>query len=122
MRPQVPISIALLTFGIVAEVARELCFKLAAQRSQPEVAGYLLRVMKMPLTWSGIVLWVFEAVAWVAVLGIVPLSVAYPIATLTYALVPLAGVMVLRERLNREQLIGASLVVLGVAWIGWDQL
>jgi drug/metabolite transporter (DMT)-like permease len=86
------------------------------------VDGYLLRVMKMPLTWSGIVLWVFEAVAWVAVLGIVPLSVAYPIATLTYALVPLAGVMVLRERLNREQLIGASLVVLGVAWIGWDQL
>jgi undecaprenyl phosphate-alpha-L-ara4N flippase subunit ArnE len=116
------IVIALLAFCVIAEVARELCFKVAAARSDPEANGYLLRVIQKPLIWGGIVLWVFEAVAWVAVLGGVPLSVAFPIATLTYAVVPVAGVLLLRERLRGGQCLGAVLVAAGVIWIGWDQL
>ena len=122
MMPAKLLGIALLALCVVAEVARELCFKVAASRSAPEADGYLLRVVRKPMTWGGILLWVLEAVAWVAVLGSLPLSVAYPIATLTYAAVPVAGVFILRERLHRGQIIGALLVAAGVIWIGWDQL
>lgn len=115
-------GIALLAFCVVAEVVRELCFKVAALRSEPEADGYLLRVVRKPMTWGGIALWALEAVAWVAVLGGLPLSVAFPIATLTYAAVPVAGMLVLGERLNRGQFVGAAMVVLGVVWIGWGQL
>jgi undecaprenyl phosphate-alpha-L-ara4N flippase subunit ArnE len=115
-------GVVLLALCVVAEVARELCFKLAALRSSPEMDGYFLRVVRKPLTWSGMVLWALEAVAWVAVLGSVPLSVAFPIATLTYAAVPVAGVLILRERLSRGQIMGAVLVTTGVAWIGWGAL
>jgi drug/metabolite transporter (DMT)-like permease len=116
------IGFALLALCVIAEVVRELCFKVAASRPDPEVDGFLLSVMRRPVTWAGVFLRILETVAWVAVLGSMPLSVAFPIATLSYAAVPMAGVLVLRERLQRVQVVGAVLVAVGVAWIGWDQL
>lgn len=113
---------ALMAVCIGAEVARELCFKLAATRSQPERAGYMWRVIGRPLVWAGIALWLLEALAWVAVLGSLPLGVAFPLITLSYAAVPLAGMFLLGERLHRSQVIGAALVVLGVGCIGWGRL
>lgn len=122
MSPVQVSGMALLVFCICAEVAREICFKLGASRSAPERDGYFLRVVRTPLIWGGIVLWGLEAVAWVAVLGMLPLSVAFPIATLTYAAVPVTGVLLLRERLSRGQMAGAVLVTTGAVWIGWGGL
>jgi hypothetical protein len=46
-------------------------------------------------------------------LEIAPLSVAYPITTLPYAGIPIAGALVFRERLTRGQVAGAVLIA---AW------
>lgn len=119
MKPLHLVAIALLLFCVLAEVGRELCFKHVASTGTATHESYLLRVLRTPLIWVGILLWVFEAVAWVAVLGSMPLSVAFPIATLSYAMVPMAGVTMLGERLGRAQVTGAALVALGVAVIAW---
>ena len=109
-----------LVFCVGAEVSRELCFKVAAMRSEPERAGYVWRLARRPLVWLGVGLWTTEVFAWVIVLGSMPLSVAFPIITLGYVAVPLAGMAVLGERLNRVQITGAALVVLGVGFVGWS--
>lgn len=115
-------AILWLVFCVVAEVCRELCFKAAAMRSAPQRAGYARRLVRRPLVWTGIAIWTAEIFAWVVVLGSVPLGVAFPIITLGYAAVPLAGMVVLGERLNRVQVVGSVLVVLGVGCIGWSRL
>jgi drug/metabolite transporter (DMT)-like permease len=115
-------AILWLVFCVAAEVCRELCFKVAAMRSSPQRAGYAWRLARRPLVWAGVGLWSAEILAWVVVLGSVPLGVAFPVMTLGYAAVPLAGMAVLGERLNRVQIAGAALVVLGVGCIGWSRL
>lgn len=115
-------AIALLLLCVLAEAGRELCFKVAAAGSAPAHRGYVVRVIQSPLVWGGMLLWVLETFAWVAVLGSLPLGIAFPLMALSYAAVPAAGVMFLGERLNQVQIAGAVLVMLGVGCVGWTQL
>jgi drug/metabolite transporter (DMT)-like permease len=71
-------------------------------------------VLAQPLIWIGIALWVVESIAWVFVLQRTPLSMAFPVMTLSYATVPLAGLVLLRERMTPKQMLGAGLIFSGV--------
>ena len=102
-----PAVIGLLVFCILAEIAYQVSFKLGAGRAGRD-GGPLVGVAVQPLVWLGIVIWSVEAVVWVLVLQRAPLSLAYPVMTLNYAAVPLAGVILLRERLSRSQIAGAA--------------
>ena len=108
--------LALLGFCIVTEIARELSFKRASTGAQASTS-YVLGLAKQPLLWLGIAFWAVEVVAWILVLEHAPLSLAYPIMTLTYAGIPLAGALALRERLSRTQMLGAVLVAAGVGCV-----
>lgn len=111
------IIIGLLAYCVFAEIARELCFKAAADGAQ-DAANYAVGLVRGPLLWLGLILWISEAVALVLVLGTVPLSVAYPVTTLPYAGIPIAGALLFRERLSRSQIAGAALIAAGVACVG----
>ena len=113
--------LALLSFCITAELARELSFKTASLRAQPQ-ENYVLGLAKQPLLWAGIVFWAVEVVAWIVVLQHAALSLAYPIMTLTYAAIPLAGALLLKERLTRGQTLGAILVAAGVLCVALSGL
>jgi undecaprenyl phosphate-alpha-L-ara4N flippase subunit ArnE len=76
--------------------------------------------MRRPQVWIGVLLWATGAFAWIGVLQILPLGVAFPLETSTYAVIPLAAMLLLRERLRKPQLAGAALVVLGVACVAWS--
>lgn len=110
-------SAGLLAFCVLAEIARELCYKqaTAAAASDGPASRSLLH---QKLLWTGIALWGVELVAWIAVLETLPLGIAFPIMSLTFAGVPLASCWLLGERLTRRHLAGVSLVTLGVACIG----
>jgi drug/metabolite transporter (DMT)-like permease len=112
-------SIALLIVPcVLAEVLRELCFKIGARHASAAQAGYALAIAQQPVVWLGIGCWVAELVLWLLVLQVLPLGVAFPLMALTYAAVPLAGVVLLGERLNGSQLAGVVLVAIGVACVG----
>jgi undecaprenyl phosphate-alpha-L-ara4N flippase subunit ArnE len=117
----VPASLGLLAFCIAVETAQQLSFKAGADRAG-EAAGFVRGVVTQPLIWLGIALWVVESIAWVLVLQKTPLSVAYPFMTLSYAAVPLGGVLVLKEKLSRRQLVGAALIFGGVICVGLSGL
>ena len=108
-------SLALLGFCVLAEIARELNFKAASLQAAPE--RYVISLMRQPLLWGGIFLWVLEVAVWLLVLEHTSLAVAFPITTLTYAGTPLAAALVLNEPLSRRQKMGAGLVSLGVLCI-----
>ena len=112
-----PAALGLVGFCIVAEIGRELCFKRAADASGASET-YAAMVARQPVLWLGLVFWAVEIVAWVVVLQTTRLSLAYPLMTLTYAGVPLAGHLLHKERLGRAQMFGAGLVALGVVCVG----
>ena len=111
-----PAILSLLAFCIVTEIARELSFKRAASVAQDK-ESYARALALHPLLWVGIAFWAVEVIAWILVLEHAALSLAYPIMTLTYAGVPLASALLLRERLSRLQIMGAVLVALGVGCV-----
>ena len=63
-----------------------------------------------------------ESVVWLLVLEQAPLSIAFPIMSLTYAATPIAAALVLEERLTRRQAIGAALVTLGAVLVSISDL
>jgi multidrug transporter EmrE-like cation transporter len=121
MLPLTTFVIALLSFCITAEIAREVSFKSASMKAQPQT-NYALALAQQPLLWLGIVFWAVEMVAWILVLQHAALSLAYPIMTLTYAAIPLAGTLLLKERLTRGQSFGAALVATGVLCVALSEL
>lgn len=56
-----------------------------------------------------------SGVCWLYVLRVAPLSRAYLLSSLTYVVVPLAGVYVFGERLRLLHAVGMVLILAGVA-------
>jgi undecaprenyl phosphate-alpha-L-ara4N flippase subunit ArnE len=112
-----PAALALLAFCIVAETVQQLSFKVGGGRAE-RAASFARGVALQPLIWLGLALWVVESIAWVLVLQKTPISLAYPVMTATYATVPLMGVLLLKERMTRRQLVGAVLIFAGVVGVG----
>ncbi len=113
------IALGLLAFCVFAETVQQVSFKSAAN-VDGEISGSALRFARQPLVWLGAAIWVVESIAWVQVLQRTPLSLAFPIMTLSYAAVPLAGVLLLGERLSIRQVFGAGLIFLGVVCVGFS--
>lgn len=112
-----PAAAGLVAFCVLAETAQQISFKLGSARAEG-VAGWAGAILRQPLIWAGVGLWAVESIAWVLALQRLPLTVAYPMMTLTYATVPVAGLVLLRERMSRRQLAGAGLIFAGVALVG----
>ena len=104
--------IALIGLCILLEAAEQLCFKCAANDSS------LLKTLTKPILWAGVLLWSVELVAWTNVLEHVPLSIAFPIMSLTYITTLMAGALVFKERVNKRHAMGALLIAAGVACVG----
>jgi len=97
----------------------QLALKLASSRfvSPPSEHGFLASLIAQfvhPLTLSAVALYVGSLLLWLIALRDVPLSVAYPFAGLTIALVAVLGSVVLGEGLAWPQAIGIAMIAAGV--------
>lgn len=102
----------LLATCILAEAARELCFKKAAD------GRTIGEALTDPLVLTGLVCWLVEMVAWIEVLQHVPLSLAFPLTALVYVVIVIGGAVFLKEKVTFQHATGALLIAAGVAWIG----
>lgn len=109
---------------IALDVAREVCFKMSARIaaftapvSTPHQTIFSIKPAAM---WGGfgVLLWGIEILAYAKALSILPLSVAFPILSLTYAATPLAGRLLLGERITVQRWAGIGFVTVGVMAIG----
>ncbi len=93
----------------------QLALKYALDRG----SSFSLRLLlKSPWFWTWFFCYAFSTVLWLLALRTVPLSQAFPILGLQFALVPIASKWILRESMFGRQWLGVAAIVLGVALVG----
>lgn len=113
-------SALLIGFVLLGLVGSQLCMKAGLGRSGPvtfaggEGLGGLFRLMREPFAWAGLALTGLAAVAWLAVLSRLDLSVAYPFLSLSYVLMLFAAHWLFHDSLGWPRLVGALLICAGL--------
>lgn len=113
MKFPVKLMIALLVIDVMVMV-----FYKAAELSVPANQPYYSYLAMQPALWLGLVFSLLQLWTWTSILARTKLSVAYPIASLSYPLTMLAAQWIFSERLNIYVWLGGLLITLGVAIIG----
>ena len=79
------------------------------------VVSYYLNVFTKPQVWVGTVCYIVSALLWMAVLGMMDISAAYPIfVSGAFLLVTMAAILLFREHVNWVRIVGILVVVLGI--------
>lgn len=111
--------IVLLAISIVCDVFGQLAFKLGADRlPEPDAVGlkvFLRSLVGEPWLLCGIAIYAIEFLVWIRVLALVPLGIAFPIASLNVLGIVLASRAILGEPVGRKQWAGAVILTAGVA-------
>jgi drug/metabolite transporter (DMT)-like permease len=111
-------SVALLLFSVIAAATGQIMLKHGMQVATTRVraSGGSLAVHAATSSWVllGLVVFAVSALAWLATLSRVPLSVAYPFNALGYLVILTASIMVLHERATLLTWAGSLLVVSGL--------
>ncbi|WP_413988550.1 EamA family transporter [Labrys okinawensis] len=114
------LAILVLAGTICCDVIGQLCFKVGLDDPSISIQArpIWLRVIGSPLIWLGLATYAVEIAAWLFVLSRLPLSVAFPLAGLSYCGIALASRFILRESISRRRWIGTILIALGAAVVG----
>jgi multidrug transporter EmrE-like cation transporter len=111
-------SVALLLFAVVSAATGQVMLKhgmgVASARAAHSGGSLALRAATSPWVLLGLVVFGVSAVAWLAALSQVPLSVAYPFNALGYLVILTASIVILHERANALTWAGTFLVVSGL--------
>jgi drug/metabolite transporter (DMT)-like permease len=109
-------TLALILAAVVFSAAGQLFLKTGAQHvAYLSGQQFLFAAARNVFVISGISAWAASTLCWLYVLRVAPLSKAYLLSSLTYVLVPLAGVAVFGEHLRRVHVLGMVLILVGVA-------
>ncbi len=111
-------SVALLLFAVSSAAAGQVMLKHGMQiaTSRAASSGSSLVVSAATSAWVllGLVVFGVSALAWLATLARVPLSVAYPFNALGYLGILVASVLILHERASVWTWAGSLMVVSGL--------
>lgn len=113
-------SLPLIFFSVACGVAGQITLKLGMSQVGQIGANALqqplqvaLRVFTSPLVIVGLGLYVLGALSWLTVLSRVPLSFAYPLVALSYAVTPVLALVLLRETVPSLRWLGILTICLG---------
>jgi multidrug transporter EmrE-like cation transporter len=104
-------TLALTVYGQIVMKWRALTLVPASQGR----IDYLISMYTDPWVLSVFVCAVGASVSWALAIERMPLTLAYPFMALTFALVPIASTVFLRESLSFFQVMGTVLIVVGIA-------
>jgi len=91
--------------SVACDVVGQLCLKLGADKLPASGTGWVL---------AGIATYVAEFFIWLRILAEVPLSIAFPVASLNFLAITFASSILLGERVGTRQWLGACLITCGV--------
>jgi len=107
----------------IVESVAELFFKkgtLATGITNVTLCNFFVFISKMLIVlnlWFGICLYILNFFLWIIVLSKIDLSVAYPIGSTTYIIVPLLSIIFLGERVSLIRWIGIVSIIIGIYFI-----
>jgi multidrug transporter EmrE-like cation transporter len=111
-------SALLLVFAVSTAATGQLMLKhgmqLASARAARSGGSLVVSAATSPWILLGLAVFGVSAVAWLAALSKVPLSVAYPFNALGYLVILTASILILHERANVLTWLGSLLVVSGL--------
>jgi multidrug transporter EmrE-like cation transporter len=111
-------NVALVLFAVstaaVGQVMLKHGMQTATSRASHSHGSLVISAATSPWVLLGLLVFGVSAVAWLAALSRVPLSVAYPFNALGYLGILTASVVVLHERANIFTWLGSVLVVSGL--------
>jgi drug/metabolite transporter (DMT)-like permease len=111
-------SMVLLLFAVGSAASGQIMLKhgmqVATSRAAQSRGSLVISAATSPWVLVGLLVFAISAVAWLATLSRVPLSVAYPFNALGYLGILTASVLVLHERANVLTWAGSLLVVSGL--------
>jgi drug/metabolite transporter (DMT)-like permease len=114
-------NLALLLFAVGAAAVGQVMLKHGMQIASARVAStrgsLAIAAVTSPWVLLGLMVFAVSAVAWLAALSRVPLSVAYPFNALGYLGILTASVLVLHERASVWTWVGSLLVVSGLIMV-----
>ena len=111
--------------AIGLEVVGQLSFKqgtlsVTRQSTTQDAAEYLYRIIGDSWIRIGILAYLLEMLFGVAALSLAPLSVVFPLLSLSYCGVAIAGSLFLGEKLEIRARAGIVLITLGAAMVSWS--
>jgi len=95
----------------------QLAWRAAVPRGGALSLAWLIRTMTNGLVLLGVLLYALSTLVWLAALRLEELSRLYPLVSLNYALVLLAGHVLFGEQLTLAKAIGVALIMVGVSII-----
>jgi len=114
-------SLALVLFSVIAASSGQLMLKhgmqLATARAHARGGSLAIAAVTTPWVLLGLMVFAISAVAWLAALSRVPLSLAYPFNALGYLVILTASIFVLHEKANLLTWAGSVLVVSGLIMV-----
>lgn len=104
---------AIIIVCVLAIASGQILFKLSAQKMRSDLA--LLDLFTTPQFIAALVIYGLATIGWVSQLRTVNLSVAYPLMSLSFVVVPAASAILLREPISPRYWLGVVLIVAGLA-------
>lgn len=93
----------------------QVLFKIGSQATiDYSIPRELLKIATNGWVFLAIMVYGTSTIVWVYVLRKIPLSIAYPVTSLQFILVPGLAYLVLQEPLSIKYLIGAALILAGI--------
>jgi undecaprenyl phosphate-alpha-L-ara4N flippase subunit ArnE len=113
------VNIVALAIVVISNVGGQLLFKLAADQVKDEAnpLAMAVRLVNVPAMWAALVFYAVTTLAWVWVLRIMPLSVAYSVVALVFLLVPALAVWLYKEPVTWQLIAGAALIMVGIVLV-----
>ena len=112
----------LLGLWTVCEALGQLLFKHGMDRLEEGEEGFSARILGRalcsPVIWAGIVVHAAEFALWLEILGQAPLSIAFPLESVSYVAVVGASRLILREQVPPRRWAGIGLIIAGIAVLG----
>lgn len=121
------LSIKIFLFLILTDVLEtftQFCFKKTAIpetgieiKAFSAVIIFAKAVVLSPFLWIGLISVLFTFIIWSTILSKIDLSVAVPLASFSYIMVPLASIIFLHEKVPPLRWLGICFILAGVVFV-----
>ena len=86
----------------------------AVSWSLQHLVSFVVQNASSPLVLAGVALYALNFFLWIVILTRIDLSLAVPLGSTTYALIPLASVIFLHEKISALGIAGILCVIIGI--------
>jgi drug/metabolite transporter (DMT)-like permease len=110
-----------LIFSDILETFTQFCFKKSALTGSvidivnfSQIAAFIHSAIASPFLWIGLLSVILTFAIWSTILSKIDLSVAVPVASFSYILVPLTSIIFLHEKVALLRWVGILFILAGV--------